>query len=402
MTDHHTLEKPKANSLSPMVLVTLACSVGSLILGLTIGLAALAENNGFVLSISWASRINVHPDIMVFGVIGGLLIAEKIEIMENFRIFGKIRISRLVVPFLFVGVFLTSIGILQNVLYIRGSGLFLTGFAFVLFLYFMGSKRSHGIPAIKQVFSAAILAMVLSPISNLNHIITGNTEFSYLVLLFPVIYVLAERMELGFVRGMKRNDIQTLAAFAWVSVIFAFASVEVEPGIMSPILMTVSLVFLFSLVVGTIVYDPSFRKLRRNSRLQSYVKKGVIISYIWLFIGIGLYLLQDFLGHGYLDPAAHSIALGFIGTFIVAHSPIIFPTVLKKEANVERVSTLPIIVITIANAMRVLGDLAIPFVPYANTISYASGYVIIIAILAFAYNLKRIIPANKARQLQSL
>lgn len=402
MSNQEILEKSNTNSPPPIVFVALTCSIASLIVGLAIGLSGLAQNNGFVLSNGIASKIDVHPDIMVFGVIGGLLITEKLAIMENFKIFGKIRISRLIIPFLFIGVFLTSIGISVNILYTREFGLFLVGFAFLLFLYFTGSKRNHGISAIKQVFSASIFAMVLSPISNFNHVITGNTEFSYLVLLFPVIYVLAERMELGFVRGMKQSEIRTVALFSWISVVLAFVSVEVETSVLSPILMSISILFLLMLVLGTIVYDPSFRKLRRKTRLQSYIQKGVVISYIWLFIGIGLYILQILKGHGFLDPAAHSIAIGFIGTFIVAHSPIIFPTVFKKEANVERLTLLPIIVITVANIMRVFGDIAIPFLPFAEFISYASGFVIIIAIFAFVYNLRRIIPPHGAREMQRL
>ena len=393
---HGTSSNLKSHSPPAIVFAGLACSVASLAIGLIIGLSALAGNNGFTLNQGMASDIAFHPDLMVFGVIGGLLVTEKLELMEKFTIAGKLRISRLTVLFLFSGVFIASLGILAGYGPARIAGLVLVVLTSLLFMYYMTSSRNPGMADIKKVFGAAVLALALSAAANISHFITDSTELSYLALLFPVIYVMAERMELGFVRGMKVSQIRIQAVFAWLSVILAFLSVELEFGLLPSILMGASIAFILALVLVSLAYDPTFRKLRNRSRLQSFMQKGILISYAWLFLGLALFILQIGRGHGFLDPAAHSIALGFIGTFIVAHSPIIFPLTLKKKAVQENVTLLPIVVITVATIMRIFGDLTVSILPFSNAISYASGYVIIIAILSFAYNLKRIMPASTA------
>jgi hypothetical protein len=380
----------KRSGPPPVVYFGIGCSVISLALGLIIGISALAENNGFSLNNQIAGYIIFHPDLMVFGVIGGLLITEKLELMEKFSILGKARISRLIVSLLFPGVFISSAGILVGMVLIQDLGLLLVTGASILFLYYMTSRRNPGLAYIKQVSGAAILAMALAATANLNLFITESTELAYMTLLFPVLYVLAERMELGYVRGMKTSLIRVQSILSWILVIVAFMSVEINIGTLPGILMLISITILIALILVSIYYDPTFRHLKKKSHLQSFMQKGIIISYLWLFLGLLLFILQVIRGHGFLDPAAHSIALGFIGTFIVAHSPVIFPLTLKKKAVQENVTYLPIIVITVANVMRIFGDLSLNVSWVSSAVSYASGYVILLAIIAFVYNLRRI------------
>ncbi|QRF76454.1 hypothetical protein Thermo_01976 [Thermoplasmatales archaeon] len=385
----HSNERKQSGPV-PIVYVGIGFSVISLALGIIIGISALAENNGFSLNNGIAADITFHPDLMVFGVIGGLLITEKLELMEKFSLFGYFRISRMIVSLLFSGVFISSAGIWLQISAMQDLGLLLVAAASILFLYYMTSRRNPGMAYVKHVSGAAILGMFLSAIANLNQFITESNELTYLVLLFPVVYVLAERMELGYIRGMKVSFIRTQSILSWILVITAFLSVEINVGPFPRLLMLTSIAILIFLVVGSVYFDPSFRHLIKKNRLQSYIQKGIVISYLWLFLGIILFIMQAILGHGFLDPAAHSIALGFIGTFIVAHSPIIFPLTLKKKAVQENVTLLPIIIITVANFMRIFGDISLHYLWISAAISYASAYVLLVAIIAFVYNLRRI------------
>ncbi|MCL4336264.1 MAG: NnrS family protein [Candidatus Thermoplasmatota archaeon] len=379
----------KAVKPLPIVYAGILLSVVSLALGLLTGIAALAENNGYYINAPVASGILFHPDLMIFGVVGGLLITEKLELMEKFPLAGRLPISRPILVMLFAGVFSTSIAILYNLPFLRYVGLILVMASSLLFLYYMTSSRNPGQRGIKQVFGAAIFAMALSAFSNMGFVITGNTGLTYLALLFPVIYVLAERMELGFVRGMKSRTTKIQVYVSWVAVISAFVSAE-SNALLHYAAMYVSIAFIGFLIAVSVLYDPTFHGARRKNRFQNFMRTGVIISYLWLILGLLLFTAQLIAGHGFLDPAAHSIALGFIGTFIVAHSPVIFPLTLKKKANQENVSYLPLVILTIANVMRVFGDLLAPFAQVGYTISYISGFVILIAIVAFIYNLRRI------------
>lgn len=384
-----------------IVYIGITCSIISLFFGLLIGISALAENNGFYLNGKLAEDIIFHPDLMVFGVIGGLLITEKLELMEKFKLYRNLKISRIIVVLLFPGVFIASLGILMETAIVEDVGLISITAASLFFLYYMTSERNPGLSYIKYVSGAAIFAMALSSIANLNHFITESPELTYLVLLFPIIYVLAERIELGYVRGMKTPLIRIQSILSWILVILAFLSVETGQVPFPQILMLISIAILTVMVLVSLFYDPVFRSMKKKSRLQSYMQRGIIISYVWLFLGLALFTLQIVRGHGFLDPAAHSIALGFIGTFIISHSPVIFPLTLKKKAVQENVSYLPLVVITIANVMRIFGDLTIPISNVATIFSYASGYVILIAIVAFVYNLKKIMSPESEKHTKS-
>lgn len=362
----------------------------SLIGGVAIGLSALANNSGFVLDPSLASDVLFHPDLMIFGVLGGLLVTEKLAGMEQFKIFYVFRISRLTLLFLYCGVLFVSIGILYSTPIIRYVGLVSVITASVLFLTYVISPRSHGKGEIKWIFGAGISAITLTSLANFTLDIPQSVQLTYLSLLFPTIYILAERIELGFIRGMKRNILATESVLSWLTVALGFISVESPLDSTRSPIMFASIFFLSVIVMISIRFDPVFRKVAVKGRFEMYMKTGIVIAYSWLVIGIVLFSIRLFGVTGLLDPATHSFALGFFGTFIVTHSPIIFPLVLKRDVMRDRVTLLPIISITVADVMRVFGDLASRVSTTWNVVSYISGYAIIVAIIAFVYNIFRV------------
>ncbi len=378
----------------PIVYIGMFCSASSLFFGMLIGMSALALNNGYDASLSVASGVLFHPDLMIFGAVGGLLVTEKLELMEKFPLAKGLPISRPTVLFLFSGVFLASLGILVGSTLTRYAGLILILAGSLLFLFYMSSGRNPGDMWIKRVFAAAIASMSMAAIGNFNALIFNNVWITYLALLFPIIYVLAERMELGFVRGMKTSVMKAQAFIAWITVLLAFAAAEIHMNPYSRDMMLASIMLLFTLTMVSVRFDPAFRRLRKQGRFQYFMRYGVLLSFFWLFLGFLLFALQVIAGQGFLDAATHSIALGFIGTFIVAHSPVIFPLTLKKRARQDNVTYLPLIILTLSNVMRVFGDLVSHSNSAGFTASYLSGYILIIAIVAFIYNLRKIIVSD--------
>lgn len=362
----------------------------SLVIGVLIGLSALAAFSGFGASPSLVNDILFHPDIMVYGVIGGLLITEKLESMERFRLLNTLKISTPTIFSLFTGTAILSIGYQYGVQYLVDAGLVLVIIAGFLFLYFLTSKMGHSIPQIRWMFGASAAAIVLSAISNMKSPIWMNVQLSYLALLFPIIYIIAERVELGFVRGMSSQTLSFQATLSWLVVIMAFISAEIPGSLTESIILAVSIFFLFLVIVSALRFDPSFHRMPQKGKFQSYLRIGVMTAYFWLFFGLLLFTIQLTTSQDILDEATHSIALGFIGTFIVAHSPIIFPLTLKKRAEQNKVTFLPLLLITAATAMRVFGDIGANVLTIFNLVSYVSGYVLIVAIFAFIYNLRRI------------
>ena len=374
-----------------IVYIGLFLSALSLVIGILIGFSALASSSGYGANPSLADDIMFHPDIMIFGVVGGLLVTEKLESMEKFKLLNRFRISRLIVIFLFSGTAIASAGYSMT-----NSALIDTGLAFViissiLFLHFLTSKMGHSIAGIRWMFGASAVAITFTAFANMSSTIWMNIRLTYLALLFPVIYIVAERVELGFIRGMDKKIIALQASLSWIIVITAFASVEYPQPVKGSIIMGSSIVILLFMIFNALRFDPSFHRSPRQGKFQVYLRIGVIIAYFWLFLGLGLFALQLTTSEDMLDAATHSIAIGFIGTFIVTHSPIIFPMTLRKNAAQDRVTFSPILIITLATVMRVYGDLGVGSNYVLNLISYLSGYVLVIAILAFIFNLKRVI-----------
>lgn len=155
------------------------------------------------------------------------------------------------------------------------------------------------------MFAAATASMSLAALGNLNALIFNNVEATYLALLFPMVYVLAERMELGFVRGMKPGTMKVQTVVAWSAVLLAFASSEIHIMPYSQSAMIVSIILIFSLMMNSMRFDPAFGRLRRQGRFQAFMRAGVLLSFFWLFLGLVLFALQLVVGHGFMDAATH-------------------------------------------------------------------------------------------------
>ena len=99
----------KVSHINPLVSFSLAVTVTMLIIGFALGASKLAQQHGFTIDTALAGYIHVHPVIMVFGVVGGLLISEKLEMMGKFKILGRVPISYPIVASMISGVTILSI-----------------------------------------------------------------------------------------------------------------------------------------------------------------------------------------------------------------------------------------------------------------------------------------------------
>ncbi len=85
------------------------------------------------------------------------------------------------------------------------------------------------------------------------------------------------------------------------------------------------------------------------------------------------------------DPFIHSIAVGFVGTMLLAHGPVILPSVTGRRLNAAKLSLLPLGVLTVGNLVRIVGDLIM--LDYnATLLEYSiglAGWLILIAVILF-------------------
>ena len=302
---------PSKGRYRPAVLL-LAFSVVTLALGFSIGASMLSADHDFYLSSSLASLIVIHPVLMVFGVIGGLLISEKLELMRNFTIFGKLKMSLLIVPMTIAGISVYSIGLLLSVQTVSDVGALLIALVGLLFMWFMVSGRSHGNRDAKVIMGASLFSLALSSIAEAAGNAVESPVVALLLLTFPVVYVLGERIELGQMRGIGRSWISFLKASSAAAPVLLFIDTVIPGKLVEFLLFNASVMFLVSMGIISAIHDPSIRISESRSILQEFMKFGIRSSYAWLFLGLGLYAIQYDVARGFMDAATHSIAIGFL------------------------------------------------------------------------------------------
>jgi hypothetical protein len=365
----------------------MAASIVFLITGFSIGMARLGKQHGFLVNDVLEEYISAHPVLMVFGVIGGLLIAEKMETMSKFLIFKKVPISYFIIATMLPGVLIFTLGYTFENAILRYTGSALVAITGILFMGFMISRKNHGNLGVKLIMGSSLMALTLSSIAESITSAVESAAVALLLLSFPVIYILGERIELGQMRSIGKNTMRFLIFSSAMIPVLLFLATFVPSAITNRVLFDVSITFLLILTLSSIKFDLSTRKLKNPGKLQSYMQFGIVSSYAWLLVGIILYIIQVNVARGFMDSATHSIALGFIGLFIIAHSPIIFPMALKLKVDTSRVTKLPIYTLNLAVLLRVSGDLISKQIEAGNVMAFYSAYVLIIAIILFVFNI---------------
>ncbi|MEM3676474.1 MAG: NnrS family protein [Thermoplasmataceae archaeon] len=375
---------------SRSVVLFLLAVASTLVAGLLIGISKLSAQNGFYLDSNLAAQIGLHPFLMVYGAIGGLLLAEKLEMMNSFKVARSLSISMLIIPSFIGGIAIFSVGFITSIAFLKFTGAVLVTISALLFMWFMVSRKIGGNNDAKFIMGAALLAFALSPVEETLHSATESPGVALLMLSFPIIYVLGERIELGQMRGIPGIWIGLMKILSVLGPVSLFIGNLVYRGIVENMLIDAGLASLSGMALISLYHDPAIRISKVNRKLQSYMRLGIRSSYAWLILGIILYALQVNVSRGFMDAATHSIALGFLGSFIISHSPVIFPLILKIRVDTEKVTKLPLYAMNASVLLRVVGDIARRVAYGYGVISFVSEWVLIIAIVLFLANIIKI------------
>lgn len=92
--------------------------------------------------------------------------------------------------------------------------------------------------------------------------------------------------------------------------------------------------------------------------LPRFIATCLLSGYAWLAVA-GLLGLNGALapGHPWRDAALHAISLGFVFAMVFGHAPIIFPAVTRIKIPYHRVLYLPLVLLHLTLAVRILGGL---------------------------------------------
>ena len=369
----------------------MAASLAFMFLALLVGIFRLMSLNFFATGIL-GGLYALHSIIMVFGFLAAIIMTERVAGVRIIPGAQKLKAPVVMVPFVTLGVIVETIGYMWQVPTLRflGSLLLMAGcVAFIATLRFL--KRNSEAKFSFDFMILSVVSLLLAAMVSAFTIPVDDMGFIMLLLAFPVLFILGERIELTrIVANPKSNKgfRRALVISAVGIILFAVGSGERFTMLANMTFLIGSVLLLVVFLSVLIVENHNLRLLLKSPRpLQRYVSRHVRVAYGWAVIGMVLavgYSLSGFELDLY-DPFIHSLTLGFIGTMMLAHGPVILPGVLKRKFNEEKLTMLPLAVLTLSVVLRVGGDLFM-LVSYSAAVRLTvgfSGWLVLAAVLLF-------------------
>ncbi len=367
-----------------------------MLLALLSGIFRLMSENG-IGPILLAPLYGLHPILMVFGFITGIIMTERIAGLELLPASRDSRLSLSMVPFVFAGVTVEALGYGTGYVLLRYSGALLLVIGSALFLALVRSfyrKGKENLSVTSMAISAACL--IASSVLSALELPAGNTGFVMLLLLFPITFILGERIELTSLASGRRPERlrPALLTTAVCVLLFALGSI---PGFVSGPEFALGLIgFLLLLATFAMFMKEELatapRPAQRAAPLQRYVRLHVNVAYLWGLTG-SIFGLLYMVGHTFqfYDAFIHSLALGFVGLMLLAHGPIILPVVIGRTFDQEKLSRAPLLLLTLGILLRIVGNVSsLLFQPQGLALVIAlSGWVVLAAVLAFFAEMAR-------------
>jgi hypothetical protein len=171
---------------------------------------------------------------------------------------------------------------------------------------------------------------------------------------FLVLTIAGERLELS--RFLPPSPVSR-QVFAVVVAVMAIGAVPI-PGGLGP----ARLLFpagLLALALWLLRQDVARRTVREHG-LTRFIAVCLLTGYVWLAVGALCLLgaggvLPGTVGY---DAGLHAVLLGFVFAMVFGHAPIIFPAILGVRLPYHPLFYLPLVVLHLSVAMRVIATLA--------------------------------------------
>lgn len=219
-------------------------------------------------------------------------------------------------------------------------------------------------PAVMHIMALAAAALLLALAVTRRVPAAHNMGLTLLLLAFPVLTVLGERIELGSVLNPKlQRYAPRMVPLLAVSVAFFLAG-GLAGGSRAGGLILVGGSLLWMAVAAVLARGEVALLRRRGDALYRYLSRSVMVAYGWLVLGALLAAAYGLApGYQLFDAASHAVALGFVFGMILAHGPVIVPALLGREASWHHLSLWPLALHSAGTVLRVGGRLASPWLP---------------------------------------
>ncbi|WP_282004928.1 hypothetical protein [Propioniciclava sinopodophylli] len=277
---------------------------------------------------------DVHGMVMVLGFMGTLIALERAQALRQ-------PWAYLAPGVLGAGGVALVLGqhLVGQLLLVQGCLLFL---AVLLGLWRRAPLPLVAVQALSVVLAAAAAALwLVVDVAALIGLLAG----------FLVLTIAAERAELAQL-AMGRRAVPTLVVLgSWVALAASATVVWPDAGARA---LGLGLV----VVAAWLLRDDVARRMVRADGLRRYNGAALLGGYGWLAVAGLTWLVGGVPAtDAAYDIAIHATFLGFGMSMIMAHAPIIFPTVLGRPLPYRPALWLPLVVLNTALAARVVGDL---------------------------------------------
>ena len=372
-------------------------SIAFMFLALLVGIFRLMALNFLVTGIL-DELYALHSIIMVFGFLAVIIMTERVAGMRMIPEAQKLKAPVMMAPFATLGLVAETVGYMWQVPTLRflGAVLLMGGcVAFIATLRFL--KRNSEAKLSFDFMILSVVSLLLAAMVSAFTIPVDDMGFIMLLLSFPVLFILGERIELTRIISSPKSNKgfrRALMAAAGSIILFAVGSRESFSMLGNVTFLIGSVLLLVVFLSILIVENHNLRLLLKSRRpLQHYISRHVRVAYAWAVIGMFLAICYSLRGFEFdlYDPFIHSLTLGFIGTMMLAHGPVILPGVLKRKFNEEKLTMLPLAVLTLSVVLRVGGDLFM-LVSYSAAVRLAvgfSGWFVLAAVLLFLSSIVR-------------
>ncbi len=378
----------KNNSTGPASprITLIAIVVGSTLglIGTSLGALWLASLHGIPFDIDGRLTV-IHPDIQIFGFLTIIIMGIAYTLIPRFK---SKRLDRM--GWAYFSILLIAAGNVISILHVAnlifihpivGSLVLLLGGSIFTFLILtILGKPAGGLAIAEPFMGLAVVSLLLSLIVRvLSDASILQISYSYahlgflqLILLgFPVMMIYGVMIRTINFRlvVLRRSLVKASYPLALAAVITSFVSILID----ETLLITLSM-FAFSAASILMISSsdmlkhrtsgPIFERMNERDRTSHlYFSSTIRIAAIWLLVGLAsgvAMTISQYYGQYTFelrDTFIHSLAVGFIGSMVMAYGPILLPRVISGRTPYKNLSMIPVYLVTIGNAWRVGGNM---------------------------------------------
>ncbi len=327
---------------------------------------------------------DLHSSLIIIGFITILIMYERIaglQLMTSQEGTGILKNSLVLTIAGYILYLLTESYKTIYGVYISGGILLIAGLLFIRYLTLMTAhvdKNSYHLSLISIIAYLGVIYFLVTGSKN-------YTSYSLLLLAYPLLFILAERIELSkFIPHKNKEILRTAPVLGGLStvILIILNGVAYMQGTAIPaalILTTLATMYMFESINIK-------RLLKLGKWLMKYQAIHLTTAYLTAIAGMATYILFTLVlpELPILDIAIHLVALGFIGNMLLGHGPAVLTTIEGKNLDEERINMYPYMLLNGSLVLRVAADISkIAGISIFTQLYEISGLLIILSIPVF-------------------